>query len=223
MSKPCEGIALKPLKPSEFSVPIVLPNNRYIVPSARPVLQNVPLTASEIASEKLFPSLSPKNSTTTSWPQIQARLKGEVEPLNFKKNVIMGIEREQKSLEENARREQITDPCEMTVDQLETNGWVSLSLKLKKDWVEGFLERNTDAPNNPIVMTDWESMTLTPEIANDPVKMQFYVECTNMDGSPVEKEQLDIDYFARDSEKINYNPARLQRAIDRMWAFVGKR
>lgn len=214
MSKPCQGIAIVPMKVSEMvskvtaPVPIVAAVGRYVPPSARKPGDPLPtLTAGEMASEKLFPTLG----GGATWSQIQTRLKAPA--LSFKKNVQQGIERERLEAEEGVRRELITDPHLMTDEQLERNGWHTISLKNAKNFNPGGRAEEPEAFN-------WDSLILTPDMIHDPAKLAFYTECTNMDGTPIERKKAAVNAFAED---ISYDEARLQRAKDRMWAFVGKR
>jgi hypothetical protein len=72
-----------------------------------------------------------------------------------------------------------------------------------------------------VQVTEDGPLILTPEIVADPVKLKFYTQISNMDGSPVEREK-EPDYSQKEPV-ISHDPQRLKQAAKQMWAFVGKK
>jgi hypothetical protein len=110
MSKPCNGITIVPTKGVELVKPAPMPIGRYVPPSAR-VKKEPTLTAEQIASDKLFPTLG-----GATWPQIRERM---AQPLNMLDRVKTSIE----EAERNAEKEPETDTSKMTDEELEAAGW----------------------------------------------------------------------------------------------------
>jgi len=114
----------------------------YVPPSKREV-ELPTLTAMDIQSEALFPTLSSAKSTKPKpvWgakpkpveAQPQEAPPQEAQPqtphLNFKATMEKRIEQDALEKEEDYRQEQITNPLEMNNYLLEKNGWVVRSLK----------------------------------------------------------------------------------------------
>jgi hypothetical protein len=204
MSAPCQGIALKPVRLADIAAaaakaPIA---SKYLRPSDRAKTGPTPLTADELSSKTMFPTLG---ITTTVASQ-----------MSYKKNVEDGIKKAQKDLEEGQRREQITDPSQMTAEELQKNGWVNLSLipnwERRQTFIDGLVDKN-------VLVTEDGPLILTPEIVADPVKLKFYTQIFNMDGTPIER-QKETSYVEK---PIMYNPMGVKKAAEKMWAFVGKK
>ena len=205
-----QGITLKPVRLADLAATAVAaaavaPKAKYMRPSERAAEGPTPLTAAELSSTKLFPSLG------------LAVAAAAAAPLSFKKNVEDGIKKAQLELEEGYRREQITDPWEMTAEEREQNGWAMFSLRPNLErrctFIDGLVDRT-------VQVTEDGPLILTPEIVADPVKLKFYTQISNMDGSPVEREK-EPDYSEKEPV-INHDPQRLKEAAKKMWAFVGR-
>jgi hypothetical protein len=205
-----QGITLKPVRLADLAATAVaaaaVKKSKYVPPSERAAEGPAPLTAAELSSTKLFPSLG------------LAAAVAAAAPLSFKKNVEDGIKKAQQELEEGFRREQITDPWEMTEEERRQNGWEMLSLRpnleRRRAFIDGLVDRT-------VQVTEDGPLILTPEIVADPVKLKFYTQISNMDGSPVEREK-EPDYSQKESA-ISHDPQRLKEAAKKMWAFVGKK
>lgn len=143
MSKLCEGTILTPMKGADLikqqNTETVKTDSRYLPPWMRKAASDEKkkngLTAEEIASNELFPTLKPMQpctNTNATWSQIGSRL---AQPISLKKVVEDSIERERKLIEEGIRREQETDPFKMTEQQLENRGWKRIqALKNREDF-----------------------------------------------------------------------------------------
>jgi len=203
-----QGIALKPVRLADLAATAVaaaaVKKSKYVPPSERAAEGPAPLTAAELSSTKLFPSLG------------LAAAVAAAAPLSFKKNVEDGIKKAQQELEEGFRREQITDPWEMTEEERRQNGWEMLSLRpnleRRRAFIDGLVDRT-------VQVTEDGPLILTPEIVADPVKLKFYTQIYNMDGSPIEREK-EPSY---EDKPIVYNPLSVKKAAERMWAFMGKK
>jgi len=213
MATPCQGIALKPVRLADILVAAEPPvEKKYLRPSERAKNGPTPLTAVELASDMLFPSLASPTRRAVAGPAWDP-----VAPMSYKKNVEEGIKRVQQEMEEGQRREQITDPCQMTEEELQQNGWATLSLRTSPEWRRGFIERNEE---KGVLVTEDGPLILTPEIVANPAKLKYYTQVTNSDGTPIEREK-EQDF----TEKVapTHNPSSVRRAAERMWAFVGKK
>jgi hypothetical protein len=143
MSKACEGNILTPIKGAELMKLQVTETqtteSRYLPPWMRKAAleekKKNGLTAEEVASTDMFPTLKPMQpctNTNASWSQIGSRL---AQPISLKKVVEDSIERERKLIEEGIRQEQETDPFKMTEEQLENRGWTRIKmLKNREDF-----------------------------------------------------------------------------------------
>lgn len=187
MLKPCEGIQLQPIKftptTSKDGVgPPLLKRSIYIPPSKRAEMkpEDIVLTAEDMDSATLFPTLGPMPPATNgaSWNQIRTRL---TKPLV---NVVEeAIERERKEAEEGMRREMETDPTKMTEQQRKANGWDSITIPSK---LADFSVIDPEYPWN--VQKDWLNVPdFTPDIMNDSSKFLKYATCMNADGSDIER------------------------------------
>jgi hypothetical protein len=141
MSKPSEGITLKPVKWSELvkkeSVVVTAPPpvaaSKYVPPTMRAVeaKKEKELSADDLGSAKLFPSLTyvptkglpPMLPTTTgaSWSQIRNRIEG-----GMKEHIVEKIEAQKQSEEDRIRNENQEDPYQMTIEQRDAKGWKTL-------------------------------------------------------------------------------------------------
>ena len=110
MSKPCNGITIVPTKGVELLKPVAKVIGRYVPPSER-AKKEPTLTADEMNSDKLFPTLG-----GATWPQIRERM---ARPLNMLDRVKTTIE----EAERNAEKEPETDTSKMTDEELEAAGW----------------------------------------------------------------------------------------------------
>ena len=213
--KPCQGIVLNPIKGSLLAQahaqakPLV--TSRYAPPSKRKEEPKT-LTKDEISSDILFPSLSPMKPMTSgaSWSQLQTRLstpnpfsalsedspspKASPRPrpdMNFMRVVDERMKREKAEAEEGIRREGITEPSQMTMEQRDASGWTTLRL-----------------PGTPA-----EFMDISERLsANPPLKEEYYydsghkferpwirgdpVECVHLGGTPIERTEKLVDHFA---------------------------
>jgi hypothetical protein len=142
--------------------------------------EDIVLTAEDMDSATLFPTLGPMPPTTNgaSWNQIRTRL---TKPLV---NVVEeAIERERKEAEEGMRREMETDPTKMTEQQRKANGWDSITIPSK---LADFSVIDAEYPWN--VQKDWLNVPdFTPDIMNDSSKFLKYATCMNADGSDIER------------------------------------
>ena len=211
MSAPCDGIQLKPVRLADIvAAPVAAAPDvkKYMRPSERAKAEPEPLTATELSSQKLFPTLGAAPVAGGPWDPSAS--------MSYKNNVEDGIKRAQRELEEGQRREQITDPAQMTAEELERNGWATLSLRHSRAWRQAFIDSLED---KSILVTEDGPLILTPEIVEDPVKLKFYTQILNKDGTPIErvKEPVYVE------KPIIYDPASVRRAAERMWAFVGKK
>jgi hypothetical protein len=205
MSAPCQGIALKPVRLADIAAAAVAQAptaNKYVRPSDRAKTGPTPLTADELSSKTMFPTLGLTTKVASQ--------------MSYKKNVEDGIKKAQKDLEEGLRREQITDPSQMTAEELQKNGWANLSLipnwERRQTFIDSLVDKN-------VLVTEDGPLILTPEIVADPVKLKFYTQIFNMDGTPIEREK-ETSYVEK---PITYNPMGVKKAAERMWAFVGKK
>ena len=181
MLKPCQGIELQPIKFTPTK-DVAQSKQIYIPPCKRAEKkpEDAVLTASDMDSATLFPTLNPMHPTTkgASWNQIRARL---TKPLV---NVIEdAIERERKETEEGILQEMETDPTKMTEKQRKANGWESISIPSE---MPDFSVMHAEYPWNP--ETDWLHVPdFSPDIMNDSSKFLKYAECMHADGSPIER------------------------------------
>ena len=194
MSKPCQGTELAPIKLST----IVTAPSKYVLPSARK--ETAVLSAKEMSSEVLFPTLG------------AVEKKAWAPALSFKKNVEVGIERTKTEVEEGVRREQITDPYEMTRDELEKNGWHTMSLKPDLQQFDAKIRIHPEA-----YTAETDPFLLTPDLVKNESVLRSCTELINADGTPIER-----DKKVKESQ-IYYNPESVKRATQKMWAFAGKK
>jgi len=205
--KPCHGsVALAAIKGSELVAPKPYEplKKKYVPPSERPI---------DLTSQTSFPALSPmRHSEGASWSQIRSRLTDEA---TFKRRIEIRIEREEKELAEGIRQEQVTDPLEMTPEQLATNGWHVL--RRPETFTEP-IEFPEDYLYN--ARTPWSTVGIPIEIMNNPSKAVQFVECVHLDGTPVER-QVYVDLFQKEIIPV-VNYATEQKSKNRLLAFVRK-
>jgi hypothetical protein len=167
---------------------VATPASRYVAPWMRksaPKEEKKGLTAEEMASTEMFPTLKPMNpgtSTGATWSQISTRL---AQPLSMKAAVEEAIERERLALEEGIRQEQETDPSKMTPAQLEANGWVRLTIpKTREEWLARMEKAAKDAPRQEPEPSEWGLSPFTEEAMNNPdlYTERFRAMCS--DGKP---------------------------------------
>jgi hypothetical protein len=141
MSKPSEGVMLKPVKWSELvkkepvAAPIVATTSKYVPPSMRAeeAKKEKELTAGDLESAKLFPSLSCIPTTPlppmlptmpgASWSQIRNRIEG-----GMKEHIVGKLEAQKQTVEEQIRIENEGDPFQMSAEQRQKNGWETLKM-----------------------------------------------------------------------------------------------
>jgi hypothetical protein len=138
MSKPSEGVTLKPVKWSERvkkepEVAPAAPATKYVPPKLRAVeaKKEKELSAEDLDSAKLFPTLAyvPKTlppmapaTTGASWSQIRNRIES-----GMKEHIIEKMEAQKQSMEEQLRLENEEDPYKMSIGQREAKGWKTLT------------------------------------------------------------------------------------------------
>ena len=179
--KPCHGsVALALIKGSELVKAPEPVKKGYIRPSERPIIVDV-------TSQTAFPALNPmRHGDGASWSQIRSRL---TDDSSFKRRIELRIEREEKELAEGIRQEQVTDPLEMTPEQLAANGWHVLTRPEKFTELPEILEENLYNARTP-----WTTLGIPLDVMNNPSKAVQFVECVYHDGTPVERTVLYNDY-----------------------------
>lgn len=216
--KPCHGIVLNPIKGSILAQnaaaiaqkPMV---SRYAPPSKRKE-EVKSLTKDEISSDILFPSLAPMKPMTSgaSWSQLQNRLTSnpfhalsEDSPspkspkLNFMRVIDERMKREKAEAEEGVRREAITEPSQMTMEQREANGWSSLRLPgTPTDFIEISERLAANPPLKEEAYYDSGHSFDAPWSQGNPV------ECVHLGGKPIDRTEKPVDHFANFS--IDHTP-----------------
>jgi hypothetical protein len=188
----------------------------YVPPGRKKAAPPPTLTAAEISSEQLFPTLGAMQTGAAgaSWSQIRNRLNRtavstnpfavleEAETaspspptaLSFTERIKIQLEREKKQRDDGIRQDQVTDPKLMTNTQLVENGWAVLSLNMPNGWAE-------KPEPEEVVQTGWSDRTLMEEF-------------------------LDSPYFKKEEEKVEEiyaSASSEERARKRLHAFVGSR
>ena len=193
MSKPCEGITLKPLTGAELvqSAAPKEPTSKYVAPwmrKAEPNEEKKVLSAQDLASAEMFPALKPMQvgaGKGASWAEISKRL---AQPANLKGVVENAIERRRLEEEEGVRQEQETDPFKMTKAQLEKQGWASI--KIPKGRGGYFSSYMTDSPPGDeeiYPVHEWGPSPFTEEGMKNPDLFMERFQCLNPDGTLVER------------------------------------
>jgi len=231
MSKACEGIKLAPVRLADLvkngaaaAAPPVVSKSQYIIPSKRAQPadagpQQATLSVEEMKSEESFPTLGPMKPATSgaSWGQIRARLAKPLAPapapppvtppskttMNFKEMIDNRILRDK----EEAERQ----PVEEEGDEA---GWHILSLRKEPRQVE---EHET------LIWWDVEQPPQANPVEEEWTGLPWPSDNTFLDGRTIDpsrpytvptNDQLDV---------IPYSPESLQRARNRMLAFIGKK
>ena len=207
--KPCQGIVVAPIKahmmvqPEKPNPP---PTNRYAPPSKRKEEPKT-LTKEEINSDTLFPSLAPMKPMTSgaSWAQLRNRLSQPANPfqvlaedqspsaspkpdMNFMRVIDERLKREQAEKEEGFRREAITEPKQMSMEQRDANGWTTLHLPPNFREISERL-----AANRPLKEEDYYDSGHAFESRWLP---GMPVECVHLGGTPIERTEKRVDHFA---------------------------
>lgn len=179
--KACDGIVLTPVKftPVKQVTNDVPKRNAYIPPSKRAEMkpEDVVLTAEDMESATLFPTLKPMTSSTkgATWTQIRTRL---VKPLI--EVVGDAIEKNKKELEDGIRQEKETDPRKMTDAQVVANGWNYIDIP--KEIPDYSLEVEYPWATSE----DWvKAPDFLPEMMNHPEKFLKYAQCMHKDGTSI--------------------------------------
>ena len=111
--------------------------------------------------------------------------------MNFMRVIDERMKRERAEAEEGIRREGITEPSQMTMDQREANGWTTLRLPGTPAELMDISERLSANP--PLKEEDYYDSGHSferPWIRGDPV------ECVHLGGKPIERTEKAIDHFA---------------------------
>lgn len=191
-----------------------LPTNRYAPPSKRKEEPKT-LTKEEINSDAVFPSLAPMKPMTSgaSWAQLRNRLSQPANPfqvlaedqsptaspkphMNFMRVIDERLKREQAEKEEGFRREAITEPKQMSIEQREANGWTTLRLPPNFREISERL-----AANRPLKEEDYYD---SGHAFDSPWLPGMPVECVHLGGTPIERTEKRVDHFAEFS--INRTP-----------------
>ena len=144
MSKPCQGIALKPLTGAELAklqpaAPV--PASRYVTPWMRKSKdENKKLTTEELASTDMFPTLKPMEAGSVkgaSWSQISTRL---AQPISMKAVVEEAMERERLATEQNLQANE-KDRWNMTDAELEAAGWTRITVKMSPERIAEYRQK----------------------------------------------------------------------------------
>jgi hypothetical protein len=165
-----------------------------------------------------------------SWSELRSRLNpysvlseddtvNPVNPvkMNFSLVVEEQIKREKLELEEGIRRDAITDPKEMSIEQRNAHGWATLRTP------PNFLEFNQRATK---ILTE-EDYYDAGNSFDTQWQRGMPVECVHLGGAPIEREK-NIDYFAKfstDTPTI-YSPiveSSVKAARAKAFAFFGKK
>lgn len=221
--------------------------SRYAPPSKRKEEVKT-LTKEDIDSDTLFPTLSPMKPMTSgaSWSQIRNRLSrpsnqfealDEDSPMetpimspktpgstksdmSFLHVIDERLRREKAELEEGIRRDTITQPSQMTMEQRSINGWSTLPLP------PNYIEINEHFNLNNVFFDEnyynagnvWDTLWSPGEP----------VECVHLGGAPIERTEKRVDHFAEFAKNqdstVNYTPiseSSVTAAKNKMFAFFG--
>jgi hypothetical protein len=210
--KACNGIVVQPIKGSQLvsqsqSPKPAAPATRYAPPSKRKEEPKT-LTKDEINSDLLFPSLAPMKPMTTgaSWSQLRNRLSQPANPfsvlcednatmnpvakpeMNFMHVIDERIKREKAEKEEGVKRDAITEPSQMTMDQRDAHGWSTLRLP------PNFVEINERlSASKPLKEEDYYD---SGHAFDSPWARGMPVECVHLGGAPIERKEKKVDHFA---------------------------
>jgi len=256
MSKPCAGIALGAIRLADTmkqtdasaaaSAPVV---QRYMAPSMRAAVAKVAtLSSDDISSDVLFPSLAPMKPATAgaSWGQLRARLSSRnqfavldeddapplpQQPMNFKGVMEERIARDREEQADAERRENITDPVEMSIEQRRANGWSTLFIP--RDPID-FVAYNDRIASRLVLdeddyfnaKTTWTTAGFTEEQMTDPRKFPTHADCVHLGGAPIERSNKpEPDFFAKQGSDARFptsSDSSEKRAKKALFSFVGK-
>jgi len=253
MSKPCQGSLVTPIKGAALVKPVdATPIKKYMAPSKRAEIKKEVRspTSEELSSESSFPSLPAMTPTTSgaTWLQLRSRLTSpKVSPTNqfaaldiaedtptkpemkFKEIMEARIEREREEQQEGIRRDNTTDPKEMTIPQREAHGWKTLIAHPRSQQLcESYNSHNAVDFTD---MASWTTPCIPQEAMNDPRKFLSHIRCVNQDGSPLQRiEVTEPDYFAlhetKDEPTVIYTPISQKsekNARKNLLSFISKR
>lgn len=229
-SKPCEGIKLAPMKfadivksaPPPAAAAAPAPMKTHYVPPSKRAQEKEDVkapSADDMKSEQSFPTLSPMKPATNgaSWGQIRARLAKEpsvTTSLSFKNVIEERVKRDIEEMELGKRLENITDPLEMNVQQVEQNGWHTRSMRVNLSEVYDRM-----MANNPLTEEDyWNAKTEWPTTG-------WPFEIVHLGGAPIERSpNFNAATYGEDDE-LKFTPISViseNTARNRLLAFVGK-
>ena len=147
MSKPCQGIAVKPITGAELAkLQPAVPASRYLAPWMRksaPKEETTKITTEDLASTDMFPVLKPMEAGSVkgaSWSQISTRL---AQPITMKAVVEEAMERERLATEQNLQANE-KDRWNMTDAELEAAGWTRISVKMSPERIAEYKARMQD-------------------------------------------------------------------------------
>jgi hypothetical protein len=226
MSKACEGVKLTPMRLADLvkngaaAAPSQPPKSHYIIPSKRAQPadtgpQQPTLSVEEMKSEQSFPTLGPMKPATSgaSWGQIRARLAKPLAPapapppitppsktgMNFKEMIDNRILRDKEEAEKQ--------PVEEEDDEA---GWHTLSLQKQPEQADTLLWWDIAPPKETPMEEEWTGLV-------------WPSDKTFLDGSTIDPSK---PYTAPTNDQLeftSYCPESLQRARNRMLAFIGKK
>jgi len=221
MSKACEGVKLTPMRLADLvkngaaAAPSQPPKSQYIIPSKRAQPadtspQQPTLSVEEMKSEQSFPTLGPMKPATSgaSWGQIRARLAKPLAPapaqakstMNFKQMIDQSLLREK----EEAEKQQPDD------EEIEEEGWHILSLQKKPENLDTITPWDIETPQETPVEEEWTGLAW-------PSDNSF------LDGRTIDPSRPYTSPTNDQLEFVPYSPESLQRARNRMLAFIGKK
>jgi len=193
MSKPCEGITLKPVTGAQLvqSAAPQEPASKYVAPwmrKAEPKEEKKGLSAQDLASAEMFPALKPMQAGAgkgASWAEIGKRL---AQPANLKGVVEDAIERRRLEEEEGVRQEQETDPFKMTKAQLEKQGWASIKIpKGRGGYFSSYMIDSPAQDEEMYPIHEWGPSPFADEAMKNPDLFMERFQCLNPDGTSVER------------------------------------
>jgi len=201
--KPCNGITVNPVKgallASAASPASPTPAQARYAPPSKRKEEPKTLSKDEIDSDVVFPSLSPMKPMTSgaTWAQLQTRLSSNTfsespkADMNFMRVIDERLKREKAELEEGIRREAITEPSQMTMEQRTTNGWATLPLP---GTASNFIRINEFlATSKPLKEEDYYD---SGHSFDAPWSRGRPVECVHLGGNPIERTEKYVDHFA---------------------------
>lgn len=194
--------------------------SRYVPPSKRAAEPPKPktLTTQDMASTELFPTLGGPRAVVAATPvpastnafavlddDASSVSASTTAPLNFKKTLKATIKKEREEAEAAAALAAIPetdDPNEMTVEQLERNGWTVLrrpfasqpdalqGLEALRDFVEKHSAGWVDGPADPELAyyengETWTTMGIPPELLEMGKERELMAYCCRTHGEEV--------------------------------------